>query len=217
MIPFNCQTCGGRLEVPDEYLGRSCRCPSCGTVGRVSTGRPEEVGELAGGAVAGADDVAAALSASWHAAPREGPPETGTGGSAQYDLTTLFDAHAGPAEATPGPQGDPADSGGPWQAVPFFTAPSAGAAPPVAAPEYFGLRVMGILYVVVGAACLLGAVAIFVTAVVEAVLGRALLGPLGGWPGLAAGIGLFLAGIVQVGLSLLASCVRDLARAGPRR
>jgi len=217
MIPFNCQTCGGRLEVPDEYLGRSCRCPSCGTVGRVSTGRAEDVGGLAGGAVAGADDVAAALSASWRAAPRESPPETGTGGSVQYDLSGLFDAHAGPAEGPPGPQGDPADSGGPWQAVPLFAAPSAGAAPPVAVPEYFGLRVMGILYVVVGAGCLLGAVAICVTAVVEAVLGKPLLGPLGGWPGLAAAIGLFLAGIVQVGLGLLASCVRDLARAGPRR
>jgi hypothetical protein len=182
----------------------------------VSTGRPEEVGELIGGATAGVDDVAAALSASWRAAPREGPPETGAGGSMQYDLSTLFDAHAGAAEAPAGPQADASDSGGPWQAVPLFTMPSAGPAPPVAVPEYFGLRVAGVLCVVAGGACLVGSAALAAAVIAGILLGRNLVGPLGGATGLAAAVGLLVAGVMQIGLGTVALCLRDLARQGRR-
>lgn len=221
MIPFDCPTCGGRLEVPDEYVGRQCRCPSCGTVAVVHSGRTRGAGDTAHGPAAGADDIAAALSASWHPASHDDPAPAGAGGNVQYDLSLIFGTPAAAGEAPAATQGAAADAEAPpaepFPSEPLFAMPSAGVgstrSAPTAPPEYAGVRAVGVLSVALGGVCALGGVGLLLALAGDALLSDDLSGALAaGWPGLAVAIGLLVGGTLQVALGLLTLCVRDLAR-----
>jgi hypothetical protein len=40
MLTFHCSSCGHVRQVPDEYAGRSAKCPKCGTSNRIITDVP---------------------------------------------------------------------------------------------------------------------------------------------------------------------------------
>jgi len=241
MIPFICLQCGQKLEVPEDYVGQKIRCPVCATIATVYAPKAASSGpEIVLKDTGKSRDVAAVLEAKFHGHGPGEKAVPGAGGTKQYDLSSVStppaEATGETAETAEKPAADGAPVAAPsssaTEAAEAAAEPDSAETPPIVAmpagphgtvaapapaaarlPGYLGVRIMGIFYIVCGIACWLIGLAVMLYLVVGGLRSGDLQAAiLSGGLGLAIAIGLFILGLVQVGMGQLFLCVRDLAR-----
>jgi len=241
MIPFICLQCGQKLEVPEDYVGQKIRCPVCATIATVYAPKAAASGpEIVLPDTGKSRDVAAVLEAKFHGHGPGEKAVPGAGGTKQYDLSAVLtppaEATGETAETAEKPAADGAPVAAPsssaTEAAEGEAEPDSAETPPIVAmpvgphgkvaspapaaarpPGYLGVLFIGYSIIVSGILCWLSGLGVVLFLVVEGFRSGDLRAAILSVDlSRAIAVGLFILGLVLVGMGQLFLCVRDMAR-----